>query len=666
MPRRIGQLARRTAARLLAPVGRAPRAVVAVACLVVLVMFCTNHDMGGDDRSPRGDGKYRPVLARGDGHMMYLMARSTVFDRDWNFDNDLARFGDPWNQPRTPTGRKGIPHPIGPPLVWAPVLALAHAGAVVANLFGADIEDHGYTLWHQRIVFLTSALFACGAVLLGRRVARDHVGGAWAGSYAAVIVLLGTSLTYYATYMPSYAHAMDAFASAGFLAYWIATLGRRDLRRWLGLGVLLGLATLVRIQELALGVVVAIEICVRLGELARVRDAGWAREAARWVGGGALVLAVTGVLFIPQLVAWQVVFGDWHGLPQGRRYTRLGSPLVLETLFSSRNGWITTTPLVYLGLAGLACLPRKARLVAVGLGAAVLVQIYLASTIFDWWGSASFGQRRLCNLTLPLVVGTAALFWRLSRAAARLRRAPRWTWHAVAIVLVGPFLAWNLRSVGRLTGGKAANASAAPSCCDQVPPGLRGAARWLYDRVGNPFALPASVVFSLRHGVDLARWDRAVGDYPLVPNLDALHDGTMNKITGTWPIGNGGRMDTYVIEGLSRAQKADRAFRWTTAATARVLVPNLMPDAQRMGLWLAAGGSAHVRVSYAGRVVAEVELASTWKKIEFDVAAPPVGTNELAIEAALGPLETSPLPPFSAPVGVAVGALELRFAPGVK
>ena len=95
-----------------------PRVVLAAAGRVIALMFCFNRDLGGDSDSPRGDGRYRPVLARGDGHMMFLMARSIVFDRDLHFDNDLGRFGDPWGQPKTATGRKGIPHPLGPPLVW--------------------------------------------------------------------------------------------------------------------------------------------------------------------------------------------------------------------------------------------------------------------------------------------------------------------------------------------------------------------------------------------------------------------------------------------------------------------------------------------------------------------------------------------------------------------
>src|SRR4051794_7068932 len=180
LPGRIAGRAR----RLWAPAGRGPRLVLVAAFAAILGMYCTNQDMGGQPDAPRGDGVYRPVLARGDGHMLYLMARSTALDGDWVFDNDLARFGDPWNEPRTKTGRKAIIHPIGPALVWTPMIWVAEAGAVVANLFGADIPLHGYTLWTQRFVFLSSALFGCGAVLLGRRLAKTMVFAVGADGFA--------------------------------------------------------------------------------------------------------------------------------------------------------------------------------------------------------------------------------------------------------------------------------------------------------------------------------------------------------------------------------------------------------------------------------------------------------------------------------------------------
>ena len=648
-------------ARLLTREGRWPRLLVVAASLLVLGMYCTNTDMGGDPDSPRGDGQYRPVLARGDGHLLYLIARSTALDGDWVFDNDLARFGDPWQVPRTKTGRKSIVHPVGPALVWTPLIWIAQGGAVAANALGARIALHGYTLWHQRFVFLSSALFGIGAALLGRRVARRLVGGAWAPSYAAVCALLGTPLAYYATHMPSYSHAMDAFACAAFLAYWALTLGRRDVRRWLALGALLGLAMLVRVQELGMGVVVALECAAEATRAARARDG---RGALRWLGGGALALGAALVVFSPQLLEWRIVFGSATGLPQGSRFTRLEAPMIGEVLFSARNGWFSTTPIAYLGVIGLLVVPARARFVAAGLLAAVAVQVYLNSTVFDWWGGAALGQRRLCSMTLPLVVGFAALIWRAGRLAARARRLPRAAWHVAWVLLVaGPLVAWNLARVFDLRHGKPAPSELSPSCCAAVPGPLRAPARWLYDRIGAPFQLPASAVFALAHGVELARWDLTVGRYPLVPPWTQLDDAQLPRHRGAWRIGDAG-MEPFLVGGFSAPARAERPFRWTTAAAATVLVPNLMPYGQRLELWLAAGGATHVTLRFEGAVVASAELTERWTKVGFDLPSIPLHTNELTIESAPAPLPPRagwPAPP--GPVGVAVGELELSFLP---
>jgi hypothetical protein len=623
------------------------------AYIVIVSMYCSNQDMGRQPDAPRGDGVYRPVLARGDGHLMYLMARSTALDGDWRFDNDLARFGDPWRQRTTATGRRAIAHPIGPALVWTPLIWIAEAGAVVANRFGAGIQLHGYTLWHQRFVFLSSALFACGAALLGARLARRLLGGAWAASYAPVAVLLGTSLTYYATYMPSYAHAMDACACAGFLFTWATTIGRSDRRRWLALGVLLGVATLVRVQELAMGVVVALEVVVET-----VRRRGRWREVAAWWLGGAAALAVTLIVFVPQLLEWHLVFGKITELPQGAKYTRLEAPMIGELLFAPRNGWFSTTPIAYASVIGLFVLPRRARLVGAGLLIAVAIQVYLNSTILDWWGSAAFGQRRMCNVTLPLVIGLASLLGQCSRLAHRLPIAAR---HAVAVAILGPMVAWNLMRVGELRGGAPASEALQPTCCDRVPRPLRWGLPGLYRLVGNPFELPASAWFAWRHEVPIDRWDHTAGNYPLIPGLDSLSDDSLWAQRGIWRI-PGGDIEPYLVHGFSRPVKRDRALRWTTRARATLLVPNLLPYGQRLTLWLAPAGAHHATVRWNGTVVAEAALAG-WTPVVFDLPHIALHTNELSIEAMPARFAPPSGPVPDGPVGVGVGDLEVALRP---
>jgi hypothetical protein len=621
------------------------------ATALVVSMYCTNVDMGGDRASPRGDGHYRPVLARGDGHMMFLMARSMAFDGDWDFDNDLGRFGDPWNQVRGPNGHKVIPHPVGPPLVWTPLLWIAEGGAVVANLFGAGIPLHGYTPWHQRFVFLSSVVAAIVAVLLAMRVARA-CGGPWAQSYAGVTILLGTPLTYYATYMASYGHALDGAACAGFLAYWALTIGRIARRRWIILGILLGLAMLVRMQDMALGVVLLVEGVRNVAQERTLRACGL------WLARGALVLALAVIVFTPQLAYWHVVYGSAFAMPQGKEYVRLGSPMILELLYSARNGWFSTTPIAYLAVIGLAFVPKPARLIAAGLAVAVLVQVYLNSCIMDWWGMASWGQRRLCSMTLPLVVGLTALLWRVGVLARRLPVAAR---HAIAILVMLPFLIMNVRGVRRFRGGKAAPAEIEATCCERVPSLVRPYAKWIYDRIGNPFELPASALFAIRHDVSLSRWDGAVGNYPVIPPANALYDGTLFEQHGSWRIGYPGA-EPYLIGGWSPSRQADRPLRWTMTDRATAIVPNLMPYDQRITVWLAPGGAHDVTLRWDGEVVAARTLSPGWNDVQFVLSRVPVGEHELTIDAPVGMTTTAPpFPEPRVPVGVAVGSVDVQL-----
>jgi len=585
------------------------------ACALVAVLYFANRDMNGEPDAIRGDGRYHPVLARGDGHMLYLMARSTALDLDWRFDNDLARFGDPWHEPVTATGRKSIIHPIGCALVWTPLIWLAEAGAAVANIFGADIAMHGYTMWHQRIVFLSSVLFACGAVLLGRRLAARWLCG-WAPTYAAIAVLLGTPLTYYATNMPSYAHALDSFACSAFLAYWALTAGRVDWKRFAILGLLLGFAALVRTQELALGIVVAFEVAVRV-----IRERNW-----RWLAGGALALAVAVVVLIPQFIEWQIVFGTFRELPQGARYTRLNAPMIGELLWSARNGWFSTTPIAYAAVIGLVCVPKPARFVAIGLGIVVAMQIYLNSTILDWWGNAAFGQRRLCNVTLPLVVGLASLGWRLGRLLVP-RIGARVTRIGLAIVLA-PFVIWNVWRVEQLRNGKPAPSELEPTCC---APGTPSPIAWLYDHVGDPFEFPANAIFALSHHVGLDRWDHAVGGYPVIPGLADLKDDRLWNVRGQWHP-ESGNFAPYLLDGWTAPTTIDgRACRALVGDEATLLVPNLMPDRERITLWVHGDGRA--QFAWNGRPVADMTLVPGWQIVELGMHEPGLHTNELAIHA---------------------------------
>lgn len=336
--------------------------------------------------------------------------------------------------------------------------------------------------------------------------------------------------------------------------------------------------------------------------------------------------------------------------------------MVLELLFSRRNGWFSTTPIAYAGVLGLACLPRRAWLVALGLLAAVAVQVYLNSTILDWWGSSSFGQRRMCNVTLPLVVGLAALMWRVAQLLVRIPRLPRLALHVVVLVVLGPCVATSYNYLRTLKAGAAADSELDVNCCDNVPRPLRRTARWINDHVGNPFTFPANVIFALRHDVPITRWDRAVGNYPMTPGLGSVRGDNLWSQRGVWRLGSP-NLQPYMVGGWSAPFVLNgRLFRVTIARAATALVPNLMPYPHRVHLWLAPMGADRARVKWNDEVVAEATLPAGWTRLSFDLPEIELHTNEITIESELAPSSPRPdWPLLFVPVGVAVSDIELEL-----
>ena len=243
---------------------------------------------------------------------------------------------------------------------------------------------------------------------LGRRRAR----------LAALALLLGTPLLIYGVRSYTMSHLASAVAACLLVAA-VHRLERRPTSlSAAACGVALGLAALVRWQDLLLGVILAVP-AARLWR-ARAPLRRWLALAAAGGAGFVFVAAL-------QCRVWGIERGEFLALPQGSDYFRLGAPRLGEFLFSGLSGLVPWTPLLALATAGLL-LPWRLRLPRTwawsGL-AAILLQIYLSAAVADWWAGASYGQRRLTS-TLPLVaLGVANLV---------RRRGARWAPVVLALV----------------------------------------------------------------------------------------------------------------------------------------------------------------------------------------------------------------------------------------
>ena len=112
-----------------------------------------------------------------------------------------------------------------------------------------------------------------------------------------------------------------------------------------------------------------------------------------------------------QLVEWKIVQGGFFTEPHGENFLQPLHPHMLGVLFSLKRGFITWTPFVAVGIAGLVfgTLSANYRLIFATFLLAFASQVYINSIALDWWGGNAFGYRRLVEVYPLLMFGLAWL-----------------------------------------------------------------------------------------------------------------------------------------------------------------------------------------------------------------------------------------------------------------
>lgn len=352
----------------------------------------------------------RIVIGDALGH--YVQLRSAVFDRDLRFRNDYARIygleeGSEVEralaEPRlTATGHTRNFMPVGPALLWAPAFLFVAAAVWLVNLFGAGYPLDGFAPAFQAAAGFTGVAAAAAGNWLAYSTAA-RLFGPRAAIWATLALWLSSSAVYYSVISPTYSHAASMLAAGAFWIVWVRTLERQTAGRYVLLGVLAGIAALMRWQDAILLLVPVFEACWRR------RERGIGAAATR-------VLAATAgaaVTFLPQVAVWTVLYGKPFTVPQGSGFMRWGDPAIGAILFSDNHGLLTWTPIVALALAGLVPLVRRHRAVGIAAVAVFVVSWYVNAAVSDWWAGEAFGARRFLSCYPILVMALAALFDRL-------------------------------------------------------------------------------------------------------------------------------------------------------------------------------------------------------------------------------------------------------------
>jgi hypothetical protein len=389
---------------------------VAYAVLLVLGALCMITFLVV--RVPRAQAN-RVLTTDGVGYFSYL--RSLIFDRDLDFHNEYESLY--WDTEYTEgakdvqgTGMAGNSYSIGPAILWAPFYVVAHLVALTARVVDLRVDATGYGLIYQCAAGLSTIAYVTVGSCLSYRVCRKYF-SPWISLLSVSGLWFASSLLHYTVSAGDMAHGVSFFAVSLFLFLWHPPR-TRTYREWALLGVSAGLMPLVRWQNVLYLSMLAVE-AVHAVVAGRDRRPAIVRE---YVKGGFLVGLLVAVVFSPQMLAWNTLFGSYVLVPPQHRFHGefdLLHPQLLQALFSLRGGWYTWTPVMLLATLGLVPLWRRDRIVTGALVVPLLLLWYVNSAGFTLWPTASFGARTFVSATALLSLGMAATAQTMGKRSRR-------------------------------------------------------------------------------------------------------------------------------------------------------------------------------------------------------------------------------------------------------
>ncbi len=339
----------------------------------------------------------RPLI-RSDGLAYFMWLQSVARDHDLDLANQASQFAALnsyqafYNEQ---TEQYASVFPYGSAFLYLPTYWLASAANQLPVFHVHDpyfLQHQGATFPYSFFLMLGTNLFALLAVLVAFLTAT-RLASPLVSLISSLALFLATPLLYYATIEPYMAHVPGTLLIA--LVIYILIRHRSHTACWFAMGLLLGIALLVRWQ-LAL-------YAVPVGLLALTKRQ-W-RKLCGLILGFALL-----AWHLP--FTWQRMFGSPWVVPaaiQGQQAFLSGPVYVKEVLLSPERGLFLWSPLVMLALIGLALLFRKHPALSITLVLMFVLQVLMNASLFDWGGGWAFGMRRMTELYPVWVVGLATL-----------------------------------------------------------------------------------------------------------------------------------------------------------------------------------------------------------------------------------------------------------------
>lgn len=339
----------------------------------------------------------------GDGIYYWTYTRSVVIDHDLNFRNEGAHSYDPETNnnriiesPGTEKTNlaKNKYYPLGPSVLWVPFFALTHSIITILNNLGFYLINNGYSDTYQIILGAGNITFVVIGIMLLNRLLQKFYSQFVAGA-SSLLILFGTNLLYYGSLDVLNSHPASFLLCSIFTYIFVLYREKMSTHQWFGLGILLGIMTLVRLQD-SLFLLMPLSFFIHKLVTSKTKVKPLAPFLALILGGF--------LGFLPQLLISKMVYGTFFLIPYtlGGGQFPSGENKILQLFIDPQKGLLFYSPLFIVGIVGLSLLKDKAAILRIPLFSVIVAVFILIGSWSGWSQGEAFGMRMFISL-LPLI-----------------------------------------------------------------------------------------------------------------------------------------------------------------------------------------------------------------------------------------------------------------------
>ncbi|GAB4375783.1 MAG: hypothetical protein Kow0075_02380 [Salibacteraceae bacterium] len=132
-----------------------------------------------------------------------------------------------------------------------------------------------------------------------------------------------------------------------------------------------------------------------------------------------LAAAIGALPVLLQFLYWKVQTGSWLVYTYRDEHLFFSRPMILQGLFSYRNGWLLYTPVMIVAYLGFYPLMKKYPRIALGIFITLVLHVYIVFSWWCWYYGSSLSIR-------PMVDIYALIAFPLAAITERLVHAPAW------------------------------------------------------------------------------------------------------------------------------------------------------------------------------------------------------------------------------------------------